>query len=210
MLNLHHQWSTNWQSDRSYCQFTYAPQWLTQIGSQATLLQLVQIDVDVMCPPCCHTALARYGERDVLSLVKYLCAHPYLAGRVVYAHIGRVLTVHEEHENAQLAGLVSATKLNNILDALATRDVLALKRYAFSLRILSYLKVPFCDRQGFVLFKDNLHVDDDTRTTQLNYWISKDGERIELTSPFWDCVCKHSSRILPPSLICASHSGRLG
>lgn len=52
-----------------YCQIIFAPKWLSQLGSQYSLLRKVVIDIDAICP---HPCFQHDHSYNILPLVQFL------------------------------------------------------------------------------------------------------------------------------------------
>jgi hypothetical protein len=124
----------------SYCQLLYAPEWLSQLGSQASLLRNVAVDVDATCPTGCRSQMKDF---DILPFVRFLWLHASDRCSLVFAYTGRELSVHKGDIGANNTSKGKrADTYNNILHALAKQDILGFKKFGLSKRFLHKINIP--------------------------------------------------------------------
>lgn len=144
---LHYDETEDWAH---YCQLSYVSTWLSCLGSQAALLRNVLIGVDAMCPlDCDYTDV----PSDILPMLRFLWFHAHNECSLAFAHTHRKLSVHKsDGTTSSSSTCVKATAYNNMLHKLVVDDVLCLKRFARSKRILSEVVVSIREGEGFIRY----------------------------------------------------------
>ncbi|KAI5375235.1 hypothetical protein J4E82_006103 [Alternaria postmessia] len=137
---------------QEYLQINYAGQWLTNIGPQIFRLTKVVIDVDAMCAWYgCH---GDYELIDLLPILRIVWEHPDLSKVIKFENTGRTL---EGQQILRAAATDGAILLNNLLTTLAVQDVLDLRKYCFSRRLIHSVNVELSlDRVGQGCIRMNL------------------------------------------------------
>ena len=121
-----------------YHPLIYTPIWFSAVGSHFSLLKKVVIDTDALCPTTCS-----WSEKaiDILPLVLCLWKQPGLVRSLLFAGTGTLSTKHKNAiiDEALTSGhpTDSARLLHDIVHAIVVKDVLELKRYTYSSRLLS-------------------------------------------------------------------------
>jgi hypothetical protein len=123
-----------------YYPLSYAPKWLSSLGSQYSLLRKVCIDTDVLCPSYCYSGRTYV---DILPLSKYLWNQPGLLQCLSFTNTGRSSSRHAKATNKELletGRVLDRTRLlHDMVKSIITDDMLNLKRYAHSPRLLESL-----------------------------------------------------------------------
>ncbi|CAN9218861.1 unnamed protein product [Alternaria alternata] len=143
ILTRHTNIGTN-HKHQEYLQINYAGQWLTNIGPQIFRLTKVVIDVDAMCAWYgCH---GDHELIDLLPILRIVWEHPDLSKVIKFENTGRTLRGQQILRAAATDG---AILLNNLLKTLAVQDVLDLRKYCFSRRLMHSVNVELSsDRVG--------------------------------------------------------------
>jgi hypothetical protein len=151
ILTRHTNIGTN-HKHQEYLQINYAGQWLTNIGPQIFRLTKVVIDVDAMCAWYgCH---GDHELVDLLPILRIVWEHPDLSKVIKFENTGRTL---DGQEILRAAATDGAILLNNLLTTLAVQDVLDLRKYCFSRRLMHSVDVELSsDRVGQGCIRMNL------------------------------------------------------
>jgi len=127
--------------DEEYFQVNYACKWLEQIGSQFSRLKKVIIDTNTMCThPNCSC-----GERiELLPLLRLIWKNPDLLKIISFGDASKIPDTPDVVNEAVDRGRGwndKAHMLNNMLTALAVEDVLDIRKYSFSNRLMSAVSI---------------------------------------------------------------------
>ncbi|KAI4680427.1 uncharacterized protein J4E84_008075, partial [Alternaria hordeiaustralica] len=119
----------------------YACKWLEQIGSQFSRLKKVIIDTNTMCThPNCSC-----GERiELLPLLRLIWKNPDLLKIISFGDASKIPDTPDVVNEAVDRGRGwndKAHMLNNMLTALAVEDVLDIRKYSFSNRLMSAVSI---------------------------------------------------------------------
>jgi len=124
-----------------YFQVNYACKWLEQIGSQFSSLKKVIIDTNTMCTyDNCSC-----GERiEILPLLRLIWKNPDLLKIISFGDASKTPGTADAVSEAVDRGRGwndKAHMLNNMLTALAVEDVLDIRKYSFSNRLMSAVSI---------------------------------------------------------------------
>ena len=117
-----HNKDDRWHQGSSYSQLSYAPKWLSSIGSHFALVRGILIDVDEKCPYPCIRCTKNF---NLLPFLPFLRRTPDKF-TVTFVHAGGVLYRHDH----QTPLIDLARLLNNVLTSVMTKDALQLRHYA--------------------------------------------------------------------------------
>jgi hypothetical protein len=135
---------------RAYHQFTYAPIWLSSIGSQIMFVKKVIIDMDGSCPIGCWGQLEEF---DLLPLLRIYWKYPHQAAAITFAHTGRHVLHHPDDGLSDPSSADLATSFTRIFDALVRHDELELQRYAKHERLLKEVIIQLQEpAEGYMTF----------------------------------------------------------
>jgi hypothetical protein len=111
-----------------YDPLIFAPKWLSNLGSQSSLLRKVYIDTDVLCPSYCYTGRMYV---DVLPLTKYLWNQPGLLQCLSFTNAGRISSLHMDAINKEFMAtgrtIDRTRQLRDMVKAIISNDELNLK-----------------------------------------------------------------------------------
>jgi hypothetical protein len=185
--------------DDDYCQLLYAPAWLSQLGSQASLLRNVVVDVDAICPASCTS---RMRDFDILPFVRFMWFHASDRCSLVFSHTGRELTVHQGDGIANDSPeRKRAETYNNILHALAKKDILGFKKFGLSKRFLQKITIPalndvasihFADEERNYSHLDYLEISDEGRALRVKPRNQEDNRLLNMGR---DILCRIFSHV---------------
>jgi hypothetical protein len=160
--------------DDDYCQLLYAPAWLSQLGSQASFLRNVVVDVDAICPASCTSQMRDF---DILPFVRFMWFHASDRCSLLFSHTGRELSVHKGDGRANDSPeRKRAETYNNILHALSKQDILCLKKLGLSKRFLQKITIPalndvasihYADKERNYSHLDLLEISNEGRTLRV-------------------------------------------
>jgi hypothetical protein len=128
-----------------YHPFWYAADWLSDIGSQHSLLRKIVLDTDPLCPKACEHRMVSF---DILPLARYIWTHPGMEHKIKFGQSGRPMLQHNDDRDFE--GHKRAQNLNFMLSEIIVKDSLNLKRFIFSDRILATITVAIDERAGQV------------------------------------------------------------
>ncbi|KAI4706634.1 hypothetical protein J4E89_008701 [Alternaria sp. Ai002NY15] len=145
VLQLHHADDDSLDTlheDEDYFQVNYAAQWLNTIGSQFCYLKDVIIDTDTMC----GWGRCWGNERiELLPLVRLVWKNADFFNVLSFESTGRLPVCHELNgkmdDGLKLTPIDIATFLNNLFTALARDDVLDIRKYRKSNRLMDYVSI---------------------------------------------------------------------
>jgi hypothetical protein len=147
--------------DMAYHQINYAPQWLSNIGSQFSMLRKVIIDCDAICDPACDEF---FDDFDILPLLRLLWKYSIRVSPVTFARTGRILEPRcarndqavdmEENERTRYANS-QIKNLNAIISSVIGNGDLSLKRYARFDRLITSASLYIDDVALVVDFESN-------------------------------------------------------
>jgi hypothetical protein len=80
-----------YRDNEEYNPFQYAAQWLSDIGSQYSLLRKVILDVDPLCPRYCMWSM---GSFNLLPLARFIWTHPGVEHKISFARSARAMLHH--------------------------------------------------------------------------------------------------------------------
>jgi hypothetical protein len=182
-----------------YWQLLYASVWLSRLGSQASLLRTVVVDVDPMCPAHCPHSK---NEFDILPFVRFLWFQANENCSLVFAHTGRELSGHKVHTGASSTPKRKrADTYNNILNALVKQDILGFKIFGQPKRFLKAISVStwddvasihYADKKRNYSHLDHLEISDAGRMLRVKH-PSQEGNR--LLSMSWDILYQIFSHV---------------
>jgi hypothetical protein len=136
----------------NYHQFTYAPRWLSGLGSQIALLKNVVIDMDGSCPSSCELHLDRF---NVLPLLRILWKYPEHAHTITFAHTGRKVSHHVNDTNLETRNGGLPQLFTRLFQALVTEDALNLRRCTRHDRLLRAVNVFLPELCGSISHKNS-------------------------------------------------------
>jgi hypothetical protein len=144
--------------DKEYHPLNYAPIWLSAIGSQVSLLQEISIDLNALCS--FSNTQPHISHLDLLPLARFFWTHMDINCRLSVSDVCQVSAHHSGVDATWPQSAVTYKErclhlkniLNNILNAVVLEDVLDLKRFAYSNRLLAQIGIEPTSHEAHILY----------------------------------------------------------